>query len=244
VTLPVGTARAVHARKIELVGLAYNTVLASWSTGIEINQRRNMPLASTGLYGSIPVATVNDPTLEGARGTTWHALLSAVRTLNKNPLFDSGVVVLQIDYSRLSKITKNANFYNGAASGVANRCLDNEILRGCSTNDAVSAGLVFTPTWQQVFPSMDISLPIVALYGIKGSAAALGTSMLPEESWLFKGGARLEWIVGAYKHQFDLGYTTRGGPTGVLPGQSATTYSGLANFRDRNYLSFTYQTAF
>ena len=244
VTLPVGTARAVYAKNIELLGLAYNTVFASWSTGIEVNYRRNMPLATTGLYGSIPNVTVNDPTLEGARGSTWHALLSGVTTLNKNPLFDSGVVVLQLDYTHLAEITKNANLFNGAASGVAGRCVDHEALRGCSTKDAFSAGLVFTPTWQQVFPSMDISMPIVALYGIDGTPAALGTSMLPERSWLFKGGLRLEWVTGQQKHQFDLGYATRGGLTGVLPGQTARTYSGLGNFRDRNYLSFTYQTAF
>ncbi|HEX6704639.1 MAG TPA: DUF1302 family protein [Albitalea sp.] len=244
VTLPQGTARAVYAKNIELLGLAYNTVLASWSLGAEFNVRKNMPLASTGLYGSIPVATVNDPTLEGARGRTVHALLSAVQTLNKNALFDSGVLVFQLDYTRLSAITKNANLFNGAAGGVPGRCANEEALRGCSTRDALSAGAVFTPTWQQVFPSMDISLPIVALYGLKGTPAALGTSMLPEQSWLFKGGLRLEWVVGKLKHQFDLGYTTRGGRTGVLPGQSALTYSGLANFRDRNYLSFTYQTGF
>jgi hypothetical protein len=244
VTLPSGTARAVYAKDIQLVGLAYNTVIASWSTGFEINRRHDMPLASTGLYGTIPGATVNDPTMEGARGDTWHALMSAVQTLNKNPMFDSGVLVLQLDYTRLSKITKNANLYNGTGSSVATRCVDNEALRGCSTDNAWSAGVVFTPTWQQVFPSMDISLPVVALYGLSGTPAALNTSMLPEGSWLFKGGARLEWIVGAMKHQFDLGYTTRGGKTGVLPGQTATTYSGLGNFRDRNYLSFTYQTGF
>jgi hypothetical protein len=244
VTLPSGTARAVYAKDIKLVGLAYNTVIASWSTGFEINRRHDMPLASTGLYGTIPGATVNDPTMEGARGDTWHALMSAVQTLNKNALFDSGVLVLQLDYTRLSKITKNASFYNGAASGVANRCVNSEALRGCSTDNAWSAGVVFTPTWQQVFPSMDISLPVVALYGLSGTPAALNTSMLPEGSWLFKGGARLEWIVGSMKHQFDLAYTTRGGKTGVLPGQTATTYAGLANFRDRNYLSFTYQTGF
>jgi hypothetical protein len=244
VTLPAGTARAVYARDIELLGVAYNGVLASWSTGIELNHRRDMPLNTTGLYGSIPRATVNDPTLEGARGDTWHALLSGVRTLNKNALFDAGVLVLQLDYTRLEKITKNAGMFNGAASGVAGRCIDNEVLRGCSTKDALSIGTAFTPTWQQVFPSMDISMPIVALYGVKGVAAAQNTSMVPEKSWLFKGGARLEWVIGAIKHQFDLAYTTRGGPTGVLPGQTALTHTGLANFRDRNYLSFTYQTAF
>lgn len=244
VTLPVGTARAVYAKDIELLGLAYNTVLASWSVGAEVNVRKNMPLASTGLYGTIPNATVNDPTMEGARGRTVHALLSAVQTLNKNALFDSGVLVMQLDYAHLDAITKNARFFNGAASGVAGRCANEEVLRGCSTRDAFSLGAVFTPTWQQVFPSMDISLPVVALFGLKGTPAALGTSMLPEKSWLFKAGARLEWVTGAMKHQFDLGYTTRSGATGVLPGQTALTYSGLANFRDRNYLSFTYQTGF
>jgi hypothetical protein len=68
--------------------------------------------------------------------------------------------------------------------------------------------------------------------------------MLPAESWLLKSGLRLEWVTGPQKHQFDVAYTARGGQVGVLPGQTARTYSGLSNFRDRNYLSFTYQTAF
>ena len=35
-----------------------------------------------------------------------------------------------------------------------------------------------------------------------------------------------------------------GGKTGVLPGATAMSASGLANLRDRNYVNFTYQTAF
>jgi hypothetical protein len=82
----------------------------------------------------------------------------------------------------------------------------------------------------------------------------VGAGTTPEGSWLFRPGLRLEYLVGKYKHQFDLAYTARGGKTGTLDngagavnghgGAPQFNASGLANFRDRNYVSFTYQTAF
>jgi hypothetical protein len=236
-------ARAVYAKDIELFGLTYNTVLGGWGTGVELNMRRNMPLASTGTFSTIASpGLIVDPELEGARGTTVHALLSGALTLNKNKIFDSGVIALQVDYTRLQSITKNQTRFNGAMSGVAGRCANEEIIRGCSTRQALSIGGNFTPTWQQALPSVDISLPVTLLYGIKGNAAAVGAGTVPEGSYLLRIGARAEYLVSRYKHQFDLSYTQRDGKAGTAGGAQA--FSGFANFRDRNYLSFTYQTAF
>ena len=247
------TGRAVYARDIELVGLTYNTVLSSWGTGVELNYRKNMPLAvrSGFAFGSGP-GLVNDPGMEGPRGETVHFLASGVKLLNKNALFDSGTLVVQVDANQLRKITSGATLYNGQGGNTA--CVDNLVLRGCSTKSALSFGVSFTPVWQQVFPSMDISLPIFFTYGLKGNAAPVGAGTTPEGSWLFRPGLRLEYLVGKYKHQFDLAYTARSGKTGMLDngagavnghgGAALFNASGLANFRDRNYVNFTYQTAF
>jgi hypothetical protein len=245
--------RAVYAKDIELVGLTVNTGLGGLSTGIELNYRRKMPLnvRSGFAFGAFP-GLVNDPGMEGPRGNTIHFLASTVFTLNKNPLFDSGALALQLDAMRLQKITQAANLYNGEGGNTA--CVDNLVLRNCSTRHAASIGVSFTPTWQQVIPSMDVSLPIFLTYGLKGNAAAVGAGITPEGSWLFRPALRLEWLVGQYKHQFDFSYTARGGKTGILDngagavnghgGAALFNASGLANFRDRNYVSFTYQTAF
>jgi hypothetical protein len=238
-------ARAVYAKDIELFGVTYNAGVGAWSLGAELNYRKNMPLAvrSGVAYGAGP-GLINDPSLEGPRGNTYHVLLSGVSTINKNSFFDSGSVVVQFDYTRLDKVTRNKDLFNGSMRGVAGFCADREVLRGCSTRNAASIGALFTPMWQQLFPSMDVSVPLLAMYGIKGNAAAVGSGVLPEKSYLVRIGGRLEWLVGSHKHQFDLSYTHRDGMTGTLPGTTNTTYSGLANFRDRNYVNFTYQTAF
>ena len=245
--------RAVYAKDIDLVGLAYNTGLGGLSTGIELNYRRNMPLnvRSGFAYGTFP-GLIPDAGLEGPRGDTIHFLASTVLTLNKNPVFDAGAIALQLDAMRLQKVTHAAGLYNGEGGNTA--CVDELVLRNCSTRHAASIGVSFTPTWQQVMPSMDVSLPVFLTYGLEGNAAAVGAGITPEGSWLFRPAVRLEWLVGRYKHQFDLSYTARGGKTGTLDngagavnghgGAALFNASGLANFRDRNYVNFTYQTAF
>jgi len=235
--------RAVYARGIELIGLTYNTVLAGWGTGIELNYRRKMPLAvRSGFAYGTGTGLINDPGMEGPRGNTLHFLISGALTINKNPLFDSGSIALQFDATRLQSITSNANLYNGEGGNAA--CVDNLILRGCSTRNAASVAVSFLPVWQQAFPSVDISAPLFFTYGLKGNAAAVGAGTTPEGSWLIRPGIRAEYLLGSYKHQFDLSYTARGGKTGTLPNATVLSASGLANFRDRNYVNFTYQTAF
>jgi hypothetical protein len=212
-----------------------------------------MPLAirSGVAFGTSP-GLINDPGMEGPRGNTVHFLASTAFTINKNPIFDAGSLAMQFDATHLQKITNGANLYNGQGGNAA--CVDNLVLRGCSTRNAASVGFSFTPTWQQVLPSVDVSLPVLLLYGLKGNAAAVGAGTLPQGSYLFKPGVRVEYLRGAYKHQFDLAYTARGGKTGMLDngagavnghgGAQLFNASGLANFRDRNLVSFTYQTAF
>ena len=247
------TGRAVYAKDIELLGLAYNTSRGGWGTGIELNYRRNMPLAiRSGVAYGTTAGLINDPAMEGPRGNTIHFLASTAFTINKNPVFDAGSLAMQFDATHLQKITSGANLYNGQGGNAA--CVDNLVLRGCSTRTAASVGFSFTPTWQQVLPSVDVSLPVLLLYGLKGNAAAVGAGTLPQGSYLFKPGIRVEYLKGAYKHQFDLAYTARGGKTGMLDngagavnghgGAQLFNASGLANFRDRNLVSFTYQTAF
>jgi hypothetical protein len=243
--------RAVYAKDIELLGLTYNTVLGGWGTGVELNYRKKMPLnvRSGFAYGGSP-GLVDDPGMEGPRGDTVHFILSSVVTLNKNALFDAGSVAMQFDATQLRKITSGASLYNGVGTGVAGVCPDKLVLRGCSTKNAASIGVSFNATKQQFLPSVDLSVPILVLYGLKGNAAAVGAGTLPERSWIFRPGIRAEYLTGKYKHQFDLAYTARGGRSadGVLPvnpnNPTGAVYSGLANFRDRNYLNFTYQTAF
>ncbi|WP_425930493.1 DUF1302 domain-containing protein [Pseudomonas sp. NyZ201] len=235
-------ARAVHAKDIELYGLTWNGVYKSVGLGAEVNYRTNMPLNSTGAFLAIGQP---EPDLEGARGDTVHALLSGAVTINKNPLFDSGSIAAQLDYTHLVKVTDNKGMFNASESeggSVAGRCADKELLRGCSTRNAAAFSVSFTPTWQQVLPSVDVSFPLFLTYGLYGNPAANNAGIPPEDSYLVKLGPRLEYFSGAMKHQFDLAYTHRDGRTGRIGG--AEQFSGLAFLHDRDTLILTYQTAF
>ena len=237
-------ARAVYAKDIELYGLTWNGVYKSVSIGAEVNYRTNMPLNTTG-QTFIAIGQPEPGNLDGARGDTMHALLSGVFTINKNSFFDNGAVAAQLDYMHLVKVTDNKAFFNGSDSeggSVAGRCEDKELLRGCSTRNAASLGASFTPVWQQVMPSVDVSFPIFATYGLYGNPAAQNAGIPPEDSYLLKFGPRLEYFAGSMKHQFDLAYTARHGRTGQINGTNA--YSGLGYLHDRDTLILTYQTAF
>lgn len=237
-------ARAVYAKDIELYGLTWNGVYQSISIGAEVNYRRNMPLNSTGTT-FLAIGQPEPEDLDGARGETVHALLSGAITLNENALFDSGSIATQLDFTHLVKVTDREQFYNGSESeggSVAGRCQDNELLRNCSTKNAASFSASFIPVWQQALPSVDVSFPIFATYGLYGNPAAAGAGIPPEDSYLVKLGPRLEYFAGTMKHQFDLAYTHRDGRTGKIGSNNA--YSGLANLHDRDTLILTYQTAF
>lgn len=234
-------ARAVYAKDIELYGLTWNGVYGGIGLGAEVNYRTNMPLNSTGTT-FLAIGQPEPGNLDGARGDTVHALLSGAVTINKNAFFDSGSIAAQLDYSHLVKVTDNEQFYNGSDSeggSVAGRCEDKALLSNCSTRNAASFSVSFTPTWQQVLPSVDVSLPVFVTYGLYGNAAAAGAGIPPEDSYLAKIGPRVEYFSGSMKHQFDLAYTHRDGRTG-----SNNRYSGLANLHDRDTLILTYQTAF
>ncbi|NMF88645.1 DUF1302 domain-containing protein [Aromatoleum petrolei] len=232
-------AHAVYAQDIKLYGVTSNLQVGEWAVGAELNYRENMPLAQRSgvVFGA-------GSKMEGPRGNTYHALLSGAKVFTRSALFDSAPLAFQFDYTYLDKITKNRDLFNGDMRGVAGFCDNNEILRGCATRSAASVGVSFTPTWQQVFPGMDVSMPLLLIYGLHGNAAAAGAGTMPEESYLIRIGGRVDYYSGNHKHQFDLSYTQRDGKKGTLPGAATRSFSGLANFRDRDYVVFTYSTAF
>src|SRR3546814_6669677 len=58
------------------------------------------------------------------------------------------------------------------AKGYAS-CAGKDKWDGCSTKQAVAAGLNFTPTWYQVLPSVDLLLPVSISSGLYGNSAVL-----------------------------------------------------------------------
>jgi hypothetical protein len=234
--------KSVYARGVRLYGVSLSKNVFGLSVGSDISYRENAAL------NSVPTASAGpNGRYEGAIGSTWHWVLNAVKTFGTSPLFDSAALSGEFAYSHLEKVSKNANLFkatgnnafcnNGLADGSPK-------IRGCADKDFYSLALSFSPSWTQVFPSVDLSLPIFVSRNIKGNAPTNGGGS--EGFTTFKLGVS----ATAYaRYLFDLAYTgydQKLGPTGTPGVVGPAGYGRLlgAPYKDKGWLSFTFQTTF
>lgn len=239
---PGGTFSELHnayAKDVKLWGVSLSKQLGGVAFGAELVHRQDTALNTA--FGS--------PAL--ARGDTWHGLVNAIAYIGKTRLFDAATLLGEVTYSKLDKLDRRtaANFNHvdhtctGAAGGTKKD--------GCSTDDAWGVSTTFTPTWYQVFPSVDLSMPLHFDIGVSGnSPVPFGGN---ENSGTWSIGLSADYKA---KYRFDLAYTDYFGDlttvpnpfSGVVPGIGATAFGssngGNAILRDRGWLSFTFKTSF
>jgi len=229
-----------YAKGVKLWGASVSKTVAGVAVGAELAHRDNGVLNTQ--FGSLALA----------RGDTWHALLNAVAFFGRTPLFDAASLSGELSYSRLDKIRSNPDNFKHVdykcPSGIAG-VPRGDAKDGCSTNDAWGIAFVFTPTWYQKFPGVDLTMPIAYNVGLKGnSPVPFGGS---EGSGSFSIGVGADYQA---KYKFDLAYTgyfgrVKAGPNsfattpGIGPYQVATS-SGNGAIRDRGWLSLTFKTTF
>lgn len=231
-----------YAKDVKLWGISLSKQLAGVSVGAEVVHRKNTALNTA--FGA--------PEL--ARGDSWHALVNAIAYIGKTPLFDSATLLGEITYSKLDNVYSDtaANFNH-----VNHACLNAAGLPGgskkdgCSTDDAWGLSMTFTPTWFQVFPSVDLNLPIHYDRGLKGNSPVPFGGNENSGTWSIGIGADYK-----AKYKFDLTYTDYFGDytsapnpfLGLVPGigstQLGSTNGGNAILHDRGWLSFTFKTTF
>lgn len=221
-----GLVRAVYADDIELYGLSVSTNLGGMSVGGELSYRENMPLNSSGL------AADQGNGLEGARGSTWHALINAVQTFGDSRLYDSASLSGELSWSKLDKVTDNPGAYR--AKGYNAGCNQDATLRGCSDDEFYSVAVSFIPTWTQALPGVDLKLPIFVSHNISGNAPTNGGGS--EGFTTAKVGVSAEAYT---RHYVDLAVTYYD----QKKSDSRDLILG-APYLDKAWLSLTYQTSF
>jgi hypothetical protein len=220
------TYRAVYPHGTKLIGLSYDTTIGPYAVGAELTTRRNAGLQTPGFAAAT----------EGARGNTYHALVNTVFSLPTAPMWDVGVMVAELTYDYLDKVTTNAALYNGEgtpACGTGNR--DN----GCATRGALGIGLRFAPQYLGVYPGVDLTVPFTLTGGLKGNSAA------------FQGvneGA-YSWSIGVeadvyHRATIALRYSDSSARIASVANGVATSGNGTYMLRDRGYVALTVKTTF
>lgn len=265
--LNVGTYNQVWQDDIDIYGFSLSKSIAGVSVGFDLNYRENMPLLSTTAVeiggplgtpaaGSIALgmpgfvaANANKDDL-AAKGKTIHAVLNGIMTFADSPIWDALSVSSEFTASHVIDVTDNEQLYKGESWY---RGIDKP------TSMAYTFATNLTPTWYQVAPGVDLTLPLTINQGIGGESGVQG------------GGNR---SVGAYsvgigadlynQYKFDLKYienfgkfdTCETGLDGATPGSGSalsplysceigqiTSFGGLpSQVSDRGMVTLTFKT--
>ena len=250
--------RQYYGEKVDLVGLSLAKNVFGTSLGVEVSFRHDQPLLAQSLGFAVapapPLLPVlfphGAPRLVGnsyqARGDTLHALANAVGVLSGIGLFDTASWALEITYSRWLTVRENEDMFFAVGHGV---CRSDPALvaaglakgssDGCATRDHVGLGAGFTPTWYQVFPRVDLLLPLSVSWTIEGNSPVMLGGNAGSGSY----GAGIAADV-ANRFRFDLRYVDYFGRT-KDNGTAVTSANGILGIlRNRGNVTFTAKATF
>ena len=209
---------------IDVFGISLAKQAFDISFGMDIVYRKETGLnldftpSIAGRPGKTPADFSGDPDdYPGATGNVWGVVVNGLGFLNSEwGLWDGGTWIVEYTTSWLDKFEDNKQFANP------------RIHKGRVTSQIAA---VFRPTWYQVFPGWDLTIPMTVSYGIDGEQPPQGT-VVHEELGNASVGVSFKidevWIV-------ESRYAAYFGPT-----DNGTT--GPLN--DRDNVSFTVKRTF
>lgn len=183
-------------------------------------------VGDAGVAGEASVRQNNPLSSQGGVtiGNTAHAQVSMLYTLNRSPLWDNAQLATEVAWNRVTSVKENVASLDPLA-----------------TRDAWGFRVLFEPTWYQVLPAFDLSMPINLGYSPKGRSAVapVGTN---------QGGDLTIGLNGEYAKQwrFGLSYTHYFGTEAPMLDGSVGRYNNLfqQSSSDRDFVAFTVQRTF
>lgn len=214
---------------ITTLGVSASRTFGAVQLSAEASVRDNQDLAASGavdlhLLGAGPV-TNNSDTPAYAVGKTAHFNLSTMWSLPSTPLMPEAMFMGEIMWNRVLSVDE-------AASSIDPN----------STRDATALRFILEPTYRQVLPGLDLSVPFGVGYSPKGSRSqALGPS-LPADN----GGDVSIGLNGSYLDvwRFSLAYNHFFGEARPLLGGESPVFTYGQFMKDRNFIAFSVRRSF
>jgi hypothetical protein len=146
----------VYPNGVRSFGASFSTNLGDANVAGEMSIRENMPLTSDLVVDFTGVGNNTDNPLY-AVGKTAHANLSMLYSVPRTPLWRDATLAAEIGWNRRLSISANA-----------------QALDPNATRDAIGFQVVFSPSYYQVLPGLDISVPIGIGYNPMGRSSVVG----------------------------------------------------------------------
>lgn len=220
------TYRWVYHEGIEAYGVSFAKSVNEWGLAGEVSMRRNAPLASAG-QSVLPAIGVglnydNRDNPGYAVGETLHAQLSWIASLGPNLIAREASFVGEIAWNKRHKVTQNEHMLNPLAD-----------------RSATAVRMVYSPTYRQAMPGVDLS-PYVGLGYTWGKSSAVGPAFGVDKGGDLNLGLRAvylgEWMASINWIRFL-------GPEGPTLDNSSNTQFRQA-LKDRNFLSVSLSKTF
>jgi hypothetical protein len=249
----------IYKDDIDLFGVSFAKNIGGVSVGSELSYRHNTPLLAKILGVPTAVATAGgrqvlpgEGETLGPVGDTMHGLINAVGIINKTAIFDAATWAAELVWSRWLSVDSGQETFQAEGYG---GCTFNKNLGsantpgnkwdGCATRNYFGLGASFNPTWYQVFPGVDLSLPITYSRGLSGNAATTFGGNQGNGNYSIGLGFDI-----FQKHRVDLKYIAYFGEindygtSGALQSQNITQNGFTTLLKDRDFISLTLKTTF
>lgn len=239
----VGNFSPAYGRDIDVFGVSLSKNVAGIAVGADLSYRKNMPLFSEAVtvlpvglanpaLGQISIADAASGQLGYARGDTIHGVLNFLGNDAKRPIYDALSYLVEFSWNRLASVTQGQANYKGRDSYTG---IDK------SSKDFIGVGINVTPTWFQVLPGVDLSMPLTYAVGLKGNSAVVNGGN--------KGTGQYSLGLSAdvkNKYKIDLKYVNFMGNYATNPATGGITSNagGNALLTDRGFVALTLKTTF
>lgn len=216
----IGSYDAFYAQNIHAYAASFATLVGDTNVSGEFAVHTHQPMASGD--GDF---IVGGPGTPYAVGDTFHGNMSAITLFPANKLWEGAVLVGELAYNYRINVNNKA------------------LLDPNTTPSAWAAWLNFEPSYFQVLPGLDLTVPINITY-VFGGRSSLGPSIydfIGENS-----GSITFGVSGTYRDRYKIGlsYTDFFGRPGPFATGPAVYYSYQQQWADRDYVALTLSTSF
>jgi len=216
----IGTYQWVYPENIRAFGASASHTFGDYNVAAEVSTRRNTPLNSDAVT-ILDGGGDNAGDARYAVGNSLHAQVSWLATLGPSFIANEADFLGEIAWNRLLSVTKNR-----------------EALNPLADRDAANIRIAYEPRYRQVFPGVDLSVPVGLGFGL-GNSSVVGAFNGDKVGDLSIGVTALylnEWRAGVtYTHYFGPGGTS-------LDDDGHITFK--QSLKDRDFIALSLQRSF
>jgi hypothetical protein len=220
----IGTYNWAYAQNIKMYGMSATKTIGIVNWAAEVSGRTNTPLVSDpALVGAAVGGIVGDNHQHPlyAVGDSLHANLSALAAFGPSFISRESVLLAEVAFNRMLAITLDP--FNGGV----------HLLDPGVTKNAVGMRGTYEPTYRQVRPGLDLSIPIGLSYFPEGKSAVV-SNFGPNH-----GGDMSFGVAAAYRDawRMQIAYTRFYGAAAPLLKNGDTNFTFEQALSDRNNIS-------